>query len=100
MARRDYKIETMIINDTFINTIVIDDHYMTKHGDHISDELILELAKLLNGIDQQPDKSTNEFSYFVNLLIVSKKQYRLVWLMEDHQLYIGVINAYRDDRKE
>jgi len=100
MARREYNIKTIIINGTFINQVVIDDHYIIKHGDHISDELILELVKLLNGIDQQPDKSTNEFNYFVNLLKLSEKQYRLVWLMEDHKLYVGVINTYRDNRKE
>ena len=100
MARREYKIESIMINDAVINLVVIDDHYMMKHSDHISDELILDLVKLLNGIDQQPDRSTNGFSYFVNLLTLNEKQYRLIWLMEDHRLYVGVINAYRDDRKE
>ena len=100
MSRRTYKIETIVINELSVHHVVVDDHYMVKHSDHISDELILELVKLLNGIDQQPDKSIRGFSYFVNLLMFDKKQYRLIWLLEDNQIYIGVINAYRDDRRE
>lgn len=39
------------------------------------------------------------YEYFVtDRLTLDKKLYKLVWLLEDDQLYIGVVNAYR--RKE
>ena len=36
-----------------------------------------------------------ERSSYVVALVVNKKRYRLVWLIEKEELFIGVINAYR-----
>jgi len=47
-----------------------------------------------------PQAVESEFSYFATLVELGKKQYRLVWLLEKDAIYIGILNAYRDDRKE
>lgn len=37
-----------------------------------------------------------EFAYYVtDNLILDGKSYKLVWLLEDDELYIGIVNAYR-----
>lgn len=84
-----------------INRVIIDPHFEIKHGDSINDELILELVKKLNGRIEIPEVKDQEgFSYFATLIEHDEKQYRLIWLLEDNAIYIGVINVYRDDRKE
>ncbi len=38
----------------------------------------------------------DSFEYFTaDNLIVNEKKYRLVWLIERDELFIGVVNAYR-----
>lgn len=75
---------------------MIDPHYELKHSDSISDTLILELVKLLDGSDFTPEAVTKGFEYYTTEnLVLRGKKYRLVWLLEKDQLYIGVINAYR-----
>ncbi|MBC7427960.1 MAG: hypothetical protein H7336_05055 [Bacteriovorax sp.] len=43
MERRAYKINIIVINKIEIEEVIIDSH-VDRHSDHISDELILELA--------------------------------------------------------
>lgn len=78
--------------------VVIDPHYEEKHADHIDDGLILNLVRTLDGRFEVPEDRDEEFSYFATLLSLNGKRYRLVWLL-DNELYIGIFNAYRDDRK-
>jgi len=50
----------------------------------------------LDGKIFEPDDEKEPYSYFVTDRIEFKgKQYKLIWLLEDHEIYIGVINAYR-----
>jgi hypothetical protein len=95
MSRREYEMQ-LIVNGVFCRRVLIDQHYETKHGDTISDELILELVKTLARRDQKYDRVKLPFYYFVNDHIeFNDKLYKLVWLMEEHMDYIGVVNAYR-----
>ena len=101
MGRREYTIDTIEVNGLKIASIIIDSHYEESHGEHINDELILDLVKRLDGRREIPESQDNDgFSYFVTLLNHNSKQFRLIWLLEDDAIYIGVINAYRDNRKE
>lgn len=93
--RRSFKID-IIVNNKRVKHVVIDPHYELKHSDSISDSLIVELVNLLDGGDFTPEAVTKGFEYYTTENLVLKgKQYRLIWLLEKDQLYIGVINAYR-----
>lgn len=59
----------------------------------------MELVLKLDGRLEVPEERDDKISYFVTLLTLNSKQYRLVWLLENDSIYIGVVNAYRDDRK-
>ena len=80
--------------------MIIDSHYEDKHGDSIDDQLILRLVKKLDGRLELPVEQDGGFNYFATLLELDGKQYRLIWLLEEEAIYVGVINAYRDDRKD
>lgn len=93
--RREYDV-CLVINEQLILKVIIDPHYEKKHRESISDEVILELVKQLVYLDSDVDKETPPFQYFVRDHMKHKgKLYKLVWLLEEHQTYIGIINAYR-----
>jgi hypothetical protein len=95
MARREYDI-SIEFNFRRINTVIIDSHYEGKHAESISDEIILKLVKKLDGLIVIPDDINPPFSYFTeDKMELDGKFYKLVWLLEDDQIYIGVVNAYR-----
>jgi hypothetical protein len=95
MPRRSFKIN-IVVNSRHIQRVFIDPHYELKHSDSISDSLILELVALLDGGDFTPEVITKGFEYYAtDNLVLKDKRYRLVWLFEKDELYIGVVNAYR-----
>ena len=98
MNRRTYKINPITVNEEIYNEVVIDSHYELKHSDHISDELILSLVVLLDGAEQLPEDTKGPFNYYATIIELKNKTYRLVWLLEDGKLYIGVVNAFRDSK--
>ncbi len=97
--QHEYAIESIIVNGIEVSRVIIDDHYKEKHGDHITDNLILKLVAELDGRKEVPEEVVGKFSYFATLVELDKKQYRLVWLLEKDAIYIGVVNAYRDKRR-
>jgi len=97
MARRTFHIQPIIVNGRPISRVVVDDH-ATEHHPDVTEDTILDLVRLLDGMEQAPDDTKPPFDYFATLLPLQDKQYRLVWLLEDEQLYVGVLTAYRDDR--
>lgn len=95
MSRREYPI-SINVNGLFITKLIIDPHYELKHSDSISDELIIELVKKFDGLEVDPDDVDPPFAYFMSdKLELNGKFYKLIWPLEDHQIYIGVVNAYR-----
>ena len=100
MERRIYDIEPVTINGLSIGKVIIDPHYEVKHGDDIDDDLILDLVRKLDGRSEMPETVDENYSYFVTLIELEQRQYRLIWLLESGAIYVGVVNAYRDDRKE
>ena len=97
--RRIYKIDPILVNGRTILQVVIDPHYEIKHRSVINDALILSLVGHLNGRRELPDARLGRYAYFSTLIEHEGKQYRLIWLLEDQAIYIGVVNAYRDKRK-
>ncbi len=93
--RRDYKI-SITINTKLITRLVIDPHYELKHSDSVDDEIIISLVYLLNEKTFTPVADNNGFQYFkTEPLTLNGVDYRLIWLLEENEIYIGVINAFR-----
>lgn len=93
--RRSYLI-SITVNDRAINEVIIDPHYEEKHADSVTDEIILDLVRKLDGRIFDPDDIDEEFLYFKTEPIeLDGKNYRLVWLLKENCLFIGVVNAFR-----
>jgi hypothetical protein len=100
MERRSYKIDPIVVNGRFYSEVIIDPHYEENHSDHINDELIISLVMLLNGRFEIPVDCKEGYSYFVTMIEMNLKFYRLIWLLENDAVYIGVVNAFRDSKGE
>jgi len=93
--RREYSI-SITINRKRITKVIIDPHYEEKHAESVTDEIILELVKMLDGSELEADDEDPPYTYFTtDKMALNGKLYKLVWLLEDNQIYIGVVNAYR-----
>jgi hypothetical protein len=80
--RRRYA-SRLTINGRRINEVVVDPHYETKHLD-MSDAIILDLVKGLDGKEFKPDERSGEWEFFmVDRMEHHGKPYRLVWCMRD-----------------
>lgn len=98
MSRREFIIRKITVNGKSISRVLVDDH-VRKHKD-VTDDLILDLVKQLDGTDSLPDDVKGKFQYYVNLFESGGKQYKIVWLLEKGKLYIGVVTVYRDNRRK
>ena len=95
MERREYSIN-ITVNEVLITKVIIDIHYEAKHAESVNDDIILSLVKTLEGQIFEPDDEKPPYSYFVtDNILLNNKAYKLIWLLEDHEIYIGVVNAYR-----
>ena len=97
--QRVYKIAPITVNQIKVVQVVIDSHFEEKHAAYMTDNLILRLVRELDGRRELPEARTGRYSYFATLIELNQKRYRLIWLLEDHAIYIGVVNAYRDKRR-
>ncbi len=97
-ARREHPI-FLSINGRRITKVVIDDHYEIRHKSSINDEIILSLVRTLDGTEQLPTDSDDDgFEYYVkDKLELDGKLYRLIWLLHEDEIFIGIVNAYRRD---
>jgi len=95
VKRRSYAV-SLVVNNQHIKRVIIDPHYELKHANTITDSLILELVKLLDGEYFSSEIVEDSFEYYMTEnLSLDGKRYRLVWLIEKEELFIGVINAFR-----
>ena len=93
--RRDYKI-SITVNSRAVARVIIDPHYELKHGDSVDDEVILSLVQMLDGKTFAPEAENDGFQYFkTDPLTLNGVNYRLIWLLEENEIYIGVVNAFR-----
>jgi hypothetical protein len=95
--RREYDIEPITINSKSFSRLIIDNH-VDKHSDHINDDLIKKLIRTLDNERLEPVKEVNGFQYFATTIKEVEGCYKLVWLLEDNSLYIGVITVFLDRR--
>ena len=68
MARYEFKIKNIQINGREISRIIVDEH-VKKHKD-ITDDLIIDLVRELDGVEQAPE------------------------------VYIGIITVFRDKKRK
>jgi len=95
MGRRTYLVD-INVNGRKIDQVIIDSHYELKHGSTIDDNIIIDLVRMLDGKIFQAETYSPPFEYYVtDNLILHQKKYKLIWLLQDHLLFIGVVNAYR-----
>lgn len=97
-VRRAYKITPVTINGRSYFKVIIDPHYESKHSAKINDELILRLVSQLDGIEQLAEVEEGIYSYFVRIISLEAKVYRLIWLLDSSSHSIGVINVFRDKK--
>ena len=64
MDRREYKI-SVTINERHITKVVIDPHYELKHSSSVSDEIIVQLVRLLDGGVFPAQETSGVYEYFV-----------------------------------
>jgi hypothetical protein len=77
---------------------VIDTHYEKNHP-NIKDQVILELVRILNGMDVEVEREKNGFMYLSETIQWREKSYRLVFTYNDED-FIGIINAFRVQEKK
>lgn len=94
--RRRYPVK-FFINNRKITEVIIDPHYEIRHGDVMTDKLILELVKKLSGLSYRAEiKDAAGFEYFkTEPLWFEGKAYRMIWLTHVEESYVGVRNAFR-----
>jgi hypothetical protein len=86
------------LNGRRFKRVLIDPHYETKDFD-ITDELILNLVRLMNGLELKADDEKEEFNYFEKTLIWNGKFYRIIFTLCRAD-FIGVVNAFRVDKEK
>ena len=99
-VRRHYKI-SININRRKFDEVIVDPHFEIKHSKSINDEVVLSLVQNLDGRQLEASGVDSEgFLYFVTEPMFYKgKPYRLVWLIDPADTYIGVINCFRRPKK-
>ena len=79
-----------------MSKVIIDPHYEIKHSASVDDQVILRLVRQLDGRFFETDDVERPYSYFVtDNMVLDGKRYKLVWLLEDNEFYIGIVNAHR-----
>jgi hypothetical protein len=99
-VRKEYQL-SVEINGRKLTRVVIDQHYKENHAESITDELILDLVKEIDGEVFTVDSVRGDFQYFVAEPVFNEmRPYRLVMVLCIHDDYLGVINAFRVNRKD
>jgi hypothetical protein len=61
----------------------------------MNDELIVKLIETFNGRYFLQDSIQGSYAYFVSYAYPEKKRYKVVWFLENGELYVGVVTAFR-----
>ncbi len=97
--RKEYSLN-LVINGRNLSRVVIDQHYKEKHKE-VTDEIILGLIREINGSNYDIESEKNGFQYFtVEPVLYEEKPYRLILLLCIHGDFIGVVNAFRVQRRK
>ncbi len=100
--RKEYT-KTIDFNGTVLTKIVVSQHYKEKHSD-ITDELILSMLELkVNGtpVDAEDEANEDGFQYFkIEQLEFQNLYYRLILVTCETEDYLGVVNAFRVEKKK
>lgn len=98
--RRSYEIG-ITINEIRFDEVIIDPHFEVKHSEAMDDEIILVLIRDLDGRVLEPSVIDSDgFKYFATEpMFYLGKPYRLVWLIDPDESYIGVLNCFRRPKK-
>ena len=103
MDERNENAKIIEFNGTVVSRVVIDQHYKENHDD-ISDELILDMLEFkVNGVPVDPDSETDEdgFRYFkIEQLEFQDRYYRMILLTCKNEDFLGVVNAFRVEKKK
>lgn len=88
---------SIYVNGTWFHDILIDEHVFERHGESITESLVLQLVSQLH--EQRfvyEDIDEKGFQYFVNNeLKLPGYLYRLVWFLPPDKDYLGVRTAFR-----
>ena len=94
-GRTEYLVQ-LILNGRKLKRVIIDPHYREKHSKAMSDDLILELVKTLDGRRFDPVSWQGEFEFFkIQPVLWKGKPYRLILTLCQSDDFLGVINAFR-----
>ncbi len=91
---RVYKI-AVVFDEKLFSEVWIDPHFEEKHGESISDELILSLLQWLNGRPVVVQMESKGFQFFELDIEWLGKSYRLILVVPPDCSYLGVRNMYR-----
>ena len=95
MQRPEYPLQ-ISINGRDLNRVVIDQHYKDRHSESITDEIILDLVRDLDGKSFPIERIRGEFEYFtVEPVLREEKPYRIILVLCVSDDYLGVVNAFR-----
>jgi len=98
-SRKEYNLK-LIINGRSLSRVIIDQYYRDKHID-VTDEIILGLIGEINGENYDIESENAGFQYFtVEPVFYKEKPYRLILLLCIYDDFLGVINAFRVQRKK
>lgn len=95
--RREHQL-SIVLNKRRFARVVIDPHYQDKHSD-ITDQIILELVKLLDDNESDAVAVKDGFTYVARELNWQGKVYRIV-LTYGEEDFLGVVNAFRVKEKK
>ncbi len=103
MSKRNEYRCAILFNGARLNRIIIDQHYKEKHNE-ITDELILNiLLQKVNDISVRTENNSDEtgFQYFkVRALEFQNRYYRLILVTSKTEDYLGVVNAFRVEKRK
>ena len=86
------------MNGEYFDELWIDPHYEEKHKGSINDQLILELAKEIDGWLITLSAEVSGYKFYEADGNYQGKAYRLILVIPPDGAYLGIRNAYRSSK--